>query len=101
METAGTVVMGRKCSSDITLEWEQLAKDVQLVEDIKIPRVLFGDAIHTTNFLYLASVMLPKKLMQLQLLLLLCFRCRKSRRSTNNSHQIGLPAGRACLICLD
>ncbi|GFT15991.1 uncharacterized protein TNCV_3315501 [Trichonephila clavipes] len=30
--------------SDITLEWEQLAKDVQLVKDIKIPRFLFVDS---------------------------------------------------------
>ncbi|GFX49754.1 pro-Pol polyprotein [Trichonephila clavipes] len=29
---------------DITLEWEQLAKDVQLVKDIKIPRFLFVDS---------------------------------------------------------
>ncbi|GFX81918.1 integrase catalytic domain-containing protein [Trichonephila clavipes] len=29
---------------DITLEWEQLAKDVQLVNDIKIPRFLFVDS---------------------------------------------------------
>ncbi|GFU32889.1 integrase catalytic domain-containing protein [Trichonephila clavipes] len=29
---------------DITLEWEQLAKDVQLVKDIKIPRFLIVDS---------------------------------------------------------
>ncbi|GFS57112.1 cytochrome P450 2E1 [Trichonephila inaurata madagascariensis] len=29
---------------DITLEWETLAKDVQLVKDIKIPRFLFVDS---------------------------------------------------------
>ncbi|GFW89571.1 gag-pol protein [Trichonephila clavipes] len=29
---------------DITLEWEQLAKDVQLVKGIKIPRFLFVDS---------------------------------------------------------
>ncbi|GFY35654.1 integrase catalytic domain-containing protein [Trichonephila clavipes] len=29
---------------DITLEWEQIAKDVQLVKDIKIPRFLFFDS---------------------------------------------------------
>ncbi|GFY06941.1 pro-Pol polyprotein [Trichonephila clavipes] len=30
--------------TDITLEWEQLAKNVQLVKDIKIPRFLFVDS---------------------------------------------------------
>ncbi|GFV97970.1 cytochrome P450 2E1 [Trichonephila clavipes] len=30
--------------SDIALEWEQLAKDVQLVKNIKIPRFLFVDS---------------------------------------------------------
>ncbi|GFY01816.1 uncharacterized protein TNCV_1468061 [Trichonephila clavipes] len=29
---------------DITLEWEQLSKDVQFVKDIKIPRFLFVDS---------------------------------------------------------
>ncbi|GFX71494.1 integrase catalytic domain-containing protein [Trichonephila clavipes] len=29
---------------DITLEWEQLAKDVQVVKGIKIPRFLFVDS---------------------------------------------------------
>ncbi|GFW89682.1 uncharacterized protein TNCV_1025661 [Trichonephila clavipes] len=33
-----------RVSPDITLEWEQLAKDVQLVKDIKIPRFLFVDS---------------------------------------------------------
>ncbi|GFV74963.1 integrase catalytic domain-containing protein [Trichonephila clavipes] len=33
-----------RVSPDITLEWEKLAKDVQLVKDIKIPRFLFVDS---------------------------------------------------------
>ncbi|GFY25050.1 uncharacterized protein TNCV_2692411 [Trichonephila clavipes] len=33
-----------KVPPDITLEWEQLAKDMQLVNDIKIPRFLFVDS---------------------------------------------------------
>ncbi|GFV91966.1 cytochrome P450 2E1 [Trichonephila clavipes] len=33
-----------RVSPDITIEWEQLAKDVQLVKDIKIPRFLFVDS---------------------------------------------------------
>ncbi|GFY26557.1 integrase catalytic domain-containing protein [Trichonephila clavipes] len=34
---------------DITLEWEQLAKDVQLIKDIKIPRFLFVDSDNQFN----------------------------------------------------
>ncbi|GFW73674.1 integrase catalytic domain-containing protein [Trichonephila clavipes] len=34
---------------DITLEWEQLAKDVQLVKDIKMPRFLYRKNQHLTN----------------------------------------------------
>ncbi|GFY51736.1 pro-Pol polyprotein [Trichonephila inaurata madagascariensis] len=34
----------KKIPPDITLEWEQLAKDMQLVKDIKIPRFLLVDS---------------------------------------------------------
>ncbi|GFW00347.1 integrase catalytic domain-containing protein [Trichonephila clavipes] len=49
---------------DITFEWDQLAKDVQLVKDIKILRFLVVDS--DNQFHLFASVMLLKRLMQLQ-----------------------------------
>ncbi|GFU64201.1 hypothetical protein TNCV_3745691 [Trichonephila clavipes] len=50
---------------DITLGWEQLAKAVQLVKDIKTPRFLFVDSDNEFH-LFGFSDMLPKRLMQLQ-----------------------------------
>ncbi|GFX26650.1 hypothetical protein TNCV_4536601 [Trichonephila clavipes] len=38
---------------DITLEWEQLAKAVQLVKDIKIPRFLFVDSDNQFHHIWL------------------------------------------------
>ncbi|GFX04547.1 uncharacterized protein TNCV_900751 [Trichonephila clavipes] len=74
---------------DITLEWEQLAKDVQLVKDIKIPRFLFvdsGNQFHLFGFsdasekayaaaIYCRSVSVTEK----------------NQRSTNNSQDKSCP----------
>ncbi|GFV69015.1 cytochrome P450 2E1 [Trichonephila clavipes] len=49
---------------DITLEWEQLAKDVQLVKDIKIPRFLFVDSYNQFPLFGFSDA--SEKLMQLQ-----------------------------------
>ncbi|GFY61544.1 hypothetical protein TNIN_81381 [Trichonephila inaurata madagascariensis] len=38
---------------DITLEWEQLAKDVQLVKDMKIPRFLLVDSEQPVSSIWL------------------------------------------------
>ncbi|GFS97977.1 cytochrome P450 2E1 [Trichonephila clavipes] len=57
---------------DITLEWEQLAKDVQLVKDIKIPRFLFVDLDNQFHLFGFSDT----SAMQLNLQSL-CFRYRK------------------------
>ncbi|GFU90647.1 pro-Pol polyprotein [Trichonephila clavipes] len=49
---------------DITLEWEQLAKDVQLVKEIKIPRFLFIDSYNQFQLFVFSDV--SEKLTQLQ-----------------------------------
>ncbi|GFX29353.1 hypothetical protein TNCV_3218871 [Trichonephila clavipes] len=48
-----TLQWDERVPPDITLEWEHLAKDVQLVKDIKIPRFLFVDSdnqFHLSGF---------------------------------------------------
>ncbi|GFS66871.1 pro-Pol polyprotein [Trichonephila clavipes] len=75
---------------DITLEWEQLAKDVQLVKDIKIPRFLFVDSDNQFHLFGFSDA--SEKAYAAAIYCRSVSDTEKNQRSTNNSQDKSCPA---------
>ncbi|GFU64558.1 integrase catalytic domain-containing protein [Trichonephila clavipes] len=75
---------------DITLEWEQLAKDVQLVKEINIPRFLFVDSDNQVHLFGFSDA--SEKAYAAAIYCRSVSDTEKNQRSTNNSQDKSCPA---------